>query len=85
MLNLNHLMNPDGMIKVIGTLAVHPEKLNDFRDDPDGFVFGITGDRPDEEELRFFRDYYIIDILKEFGEKLDIRYTESGTATRKGR
>jgi hypothetical protein len=78
-------MNPDSMIKVIGTLAVKPETVDDFRNDPSGFVLAITGENPDEEELRFFRDYYIIDILKEFGKKLDIIYKNDAAGPRKGR
>jgi hypothetical protein len=71
------VIGPEGMSKLIGTLALNYEqKYAPFRLDPEEFIRkeGISDKELSEEEKRFLRNPYILDIIKDFIFRLSIKY-----------
>lgn len=71
------VIGPEGMGKLIGTLALNPdEKYAPFRHDPQQFIRneGISDKELSEEETRFLRNPYILDMIKDFIFRLSIKY-----------
>lgn len=78
-------IGPEGMSKLIGTLALNPqEKYESFRYDPAEFIRseGISDKELSDEEIRFLRNPYILDMIKDFIYRISIKYDEAGTDKR---
>jgi hypothetical protein len=65
-------MKPEDMARIIGSIVVERD-FEEFRRDPKEYAKKLTSGDLSQEELRFLRNFYIINTIKEYMEKLDIR------------
>lgn len=78
-------IGPDGMQKIVGILVTHPELFDSFRYQLVEFAKAQTGAELSEEEKVFLHNPYIVDLIKDFIERIDIKYDDKGGVLNKGR